>query len=71
MFEIEKNVPIPPPRAAHRKYNFDQMEVGDSIFVTGKSPNTVQTSARGFGERHKMRFTVRKLATGIRVWRIE
>ncbi len=64
--EIEKGIPIPPPRR-HRKsqYPWDSMEAGDSFFTT--KPTGKNLAAQRLGRR----FTVRREGDGRRVWRIE
>ena len=65
--KVEKNVPIP------NRYPFGEMEVGDSFAVPpSTSRNNVAASASRYGDKHKMKFTVRKYKDGAyRCWRIE
>jgi short-subunit dehydrogenase involved in D-alanine esterification of teichoic acids len=69
---IEKGVPIPEKKAAGCGVvvALKSMEVGDSVFICGKS-----TTQLGGGVAHVQRitgrrFTSRKEADGCRIWRI-
>ena len=74
-YKIEKNIPLPGRGAG---YPLDQMEVGDS-FLDKKAKGTA--SAHGTikswyqfnknNEKGAWRFTTRKTAEGVRVWRIK
>ena len=65
--KVEKNVPIP------NRYPFDEMQVGDSFVVPPKiARNTVSVAASRYGEKHQMKFTVRRMDDKtLRCWRIE
>jgi hypothetical protein len=65
MYKIEKDIPIPRPR---RKYPFEDMEVGDSVFVEGKRP---QDFSSYFWRYKPMKSTCRSLNGGTRIWRIK
>ena len=79
-FKIDRDVPL--PKNNHSlKYDFDQMNVGDSIFVEegtpaatfspkATSPRIAQAAAahaRKFGKK----FTTRKVEGGYRTWRLK
>lgn len=71
VYMIEKGVPIPPRRKRKSKYNFDQMEVGDSIYIPNVKATTV-SSAVSTAVRRKLKgwkFEVRSEGNGARVWR--
>lgn len=72
-FKIEKHIAVPPiTRRGNRKYPFPQMKIGESFYVgdTAKT-NSVRYSASYYAIRNKgFKFTVRKEANGVRVWRI-
>lgn len=74
MLKIDKDVPIPMRgswQGLGRKYPFEEMEVGDSFFVTDVSPKSVRTSANGWKKRHPgFDYTSRVIDGGTRVWRI-
>jgi hypothetical protein len=74
-FEIEKNVPVPPPRRVpgQYKYPFRELEVGDSFFVPEAVAdiNKVQASAGEARRKTKWRFSVRRVEGGCRAWRTE
>ena len=65
---IEKGVPLPPRRGPVSKYPFAEMEVGDS-FVTDIM--SIRGTAKQAAARYGKKFTVRRVAEGFRVWRIE
>ena len=72
--KIEKNIPIPEAcgGAITRKYPFNEMEVGDSIFIEGrKGSYTPGNAAHNYGKNHGKKFTSRKENDGFRIWRIE
>jgi hypothetical protein len=72
--KIEKNIPIPGIRggALTRKYPFNEMEVGDSIFVEKRKGLYNPGNAAGnYGKTHGMKFSVRKVEGGFRIWRIK
>lgn len=76
--KIEKGIPIPPPTSqGNVKYPWREMEVGDSFFVSAKTPKDCSRMQSGFGASWKrfkpMKFTSRieNEGAGVRVWRIE
>ena len=73
MLKIDRDVPIPPlvGKGLGRKYPFEEMEIGDSFFVTDVSPKSVRTSANGWKKRHPgFEYTSRVIDGWTRVWRI-
>ena len=81
MFDIEKNVEIPKKAGAFgrpNKYPFGRMDVGDSFIVPfddediSRVRNRVsQAINKAQKKSPSMRFTLRKLPEGVRVWRVE
>lgn len=78
---IDKGVPLPRPSRGGRqkKYPFDAMQVGDSLFMPA-DPQRVEIvrtivflCAKRYAKKHapRWRFTSRKVEGGIRIWRIE
>ena len=65
--KVEKGMPIP------NRYPFDEMEVGDSFALPpGVARNTVSVAAGRYGEKHAMKFTVRRMDDKtLRCWRVE
>jgi hypothetical protein len=64
MFELQDNIPLPPPvrrpRAARRrKYPFEDMEVGQHFFVEGKLKNTLGTHVTTVGKQLGRKFSTR------------
>ena len=64
--KVEKDVPIP------NRYPFDEMEVDDSFAVPPEiARNTVSVAAGRYGDKHGMKFTVRRMDDKtLRCWRI-
>ena len=85
-FVIEKGIPTPPPgrgRGAGASYPFEDMgDIGDSFLVPlDESDDSdeankllvrrVRQAALGAGRKYApAKFTVRKQADGVRVWRV-
>lgn len=69
MFEIEKNVPLPPKASGRgRKYPFPDMAVGDSIFIPSihrSRSGSLASLASKWGK-----FSSRKEGDGLRIWRV-
>lgn len=64
--EIEKWIP-PVPR---NKYNFSEMEIGDSFFVKGRTTRTISGSINRARKKYKDRaFVSKTFPEGVRVWR--
>jgi len=70
---IEKNIPIPvnrkPGRSADKYAILGDMEVGDSVMVTGVKAASVAHQARIVGKDTGYKFAVRPVEGGVRVWR--
>lgn len=65
--KIEKGVPMPAGRAV---YNFDKMEVGDSVFFEGQdTQGKACMAARNYAAMHGMKMVARSVEGGARVWR--
>lgn len=73
MYEIEKNVPVPPRRGTRRgKYPWHDIGIGDSFVIPNKS--TKQALALTGWPRKALghKYTVRSDGNGgTRIWRIE
>lgn len=70
--KIDKDVPLPSRSGFHSKYPWEEMEVGDSFMMEGKT----NTSAHGhcYQWNKKLapkKFVARKIEGGCRVWRIK
>ena len=77
--KIEKKVPIPVVHSK-TKYPWDQMEVGDSVFIEAEKGQSlfelkrkVGPSARYYGDVTGKKFKTLMIReeNGVRVWRIE
>jgi hypothetical protein len=75
IFKIEKNVPIPALRRDGRskKYPTSDLQVGDSFLIpNGEIPNSGSAGGTSYYQRALgMRFARRKVAEGLRIWRIK
>lgn len=87
-YEIEKDIPIPPKmRGQNAKYPFNEMEIGDSVFVPVEDvqncnrPNSaVSSAANVYAKRSGKKMITRTIREndeikgriiGFRVWRID
>jgi hypothetical protein len=77
---VDKGIPVPDHSNAgghgQRVYPFTSMDVGDSFFVPylGGRPDvlkSLRSLAPYYRNKQGVRFTVRKVDGGVRVWRIE
>lgn len=69
---VEKNVPMPPPPRNHRKYPWDEMEVGDSFFIKGSTSGKLSTAAWAAAKtRPGWKFITRKVEGGAAIWRVK
>jgi len=71
---IDKNIPMPEPRAKWAKIA-DTMDIGDSYLdVDGTKSNASGSKALNaftqIGRKSGMKFTARKVEGGIRIWRV-
>jgi hypothetical protein len=67
-FQIETGIPVP---AARLKYPWDELDIEESFFVRDGNAGTISTSARNYAKKNGVRFVVRKVEGGVRVWRTE
>jgi hypothetical protein len=65
---IEKGIPLPAITHPSR-WPFSRMEIGDSFFIPSSSCKSLSSSAHEAAKRLNRKFTRRKVAGGIRVWR--
>lgn len=73
-YEIEDGIELPDApgrRGRQRLYPFPDMEVGQSFFVPGGTPNTTNGSMQRWQKALGRKFTARSVDGGVRVWRIE
>lgn len=70
---IEKNVPVASLATGRKpKYPFSKMEVGDSCFFEGAKPKGKECSAaHSYGHVNGLKFCVRSMDGGLRIWRTE
>lgn len=68
--QIERHVPIPPPRRGRRqRWPLIDMQVGESIEVLQIEADRVRTAAWNTTQRYGYQFTTRKTDKGVRIWR--
>lgn len=76
-YKIESGIEAPQTDNRGGKYPFKLMAVGDSFFVPGSAENInrvalrVANAAHYAAKRYGFRFTTRRNADGVRVWRVE
>lgn len=73
VFYVDKDVPIPAKRGRKTMYNFEDLNVGDSMFIPNKKTSTVSSALCTFKRRKgiETKFIVRQEQDGCRVWRTE
>jgi hypothetical protein len=75
MFEIESGIPIPPAKGKPRKYNLEDMQIGDSFWIPGVELSSVSGSiskgSRQLGIRCECRSLTESGVSGVRVWRTQ
>lgn len=73
-FEVEKNIPIPKMKTGPGRssiYPWEELEVGDSFFVPGKTPKQMSGLASSRSKRGDgVKFKTRSVEGGCRVWRV-
>ncbi len=77
--KLDKNIPIPnkAPKAGNIKYDWAEMNVGDSHLkeceYSQSMQSSIKRSAAKWAEKHNptAEFTTRKVQGGIRIWRIK
>lgn len=74
-FKIEKDIPLPrsktdPLRISTPLKALAQAEVGDSIFLADCNSDSVRGRASQISSELGIKFVTRKMAGGIRVWRV-
>jgi len=67
-FKIEKGVPMPTGWGG-KKYPWDAMDVGDSVYVEGPTRSGVYASFDRVKAKTGKQFTLRPDGAGWRVWR--
>lgn len=76
LFIVEKNIKMPAAKVKRRKrsekYPWSKMQVGDSFFVPNKTTSAMSAAATLAAKRNRpgMKFSVRALTDGVRVWRV-
>lgn len=63
---IETGIPVPASRKTE-KWPFADMSVGDSFFTTKL---IAKNAAMNYQRRHGVKFSSRREADGIRIWRV-
>jgi ribosomal protein L19 len=75
--KLRKNVPLPDRERNYKKYDFDALQVGDSLFVacTKEQSKNKAISVRGcISARQSLigkRFEIRQIKGGVGCWRVE
>lgn len=74
MAEVSIDSDVPMSRSpVNKKYNFESMRVGDSMFFEQVSEvESAQSASKGYASRHDKNFKTsrRKVQGGYRLWRI-
>lgn len=69
-FIVDKGVAVAAPARKPYKYPFNEMDIGDSFLARFALEKALRTSASLYGTRHGLKFSVRLMEDGVRVWRI-
>ena len=71
-FKLEQNIPVPAALGAPR-YPFRHLKVGDSVLYECAAPDKLKAckAAYRLAEHHGWQIIARKLAEGVRVWRVQ
>lgn len=68
---VFEKLPIPDSKKGSILWPFDMMSIGDSwLYATDEKVNRISSAAQAYGKRTNKRFTIRKVDTGFRIWRI-
>jgi hypothetical protein len=69
---IDKDIPLPPPRADPvAPYPFADMAVGDSFIVPPIMSRSMQNAVARYKKNHEgWQYVCRKSLDGVRVWRL-
>lgn len=68
MIKIDKGMPMPKSKS-EKKYPFREMEIGDSFFEEEVNRRLLASYASELGKKIGMKFSIRRVDGGIRVWR--
>jgi hypothetical protein len=75
MFEIEKNVPLPPPRMSHEKSKMrlalEALEVGDAVNCGDLKQASVGYALTNLKKTKGFKFATRRIDGVLRIYRIE
>jgi hypothetical protein len=75
MIKIESNIPIPKisKKGRQKVYPFDEMNVGDSFFIEGRTTSQLSSVANNWSKRYdpKAKFVVKQENKGVRIWRYQ
>jgi hypothetical protein len=73
--QVEPDIPITTRRKKGRVENLEQMDVGDSFFISVKNPEQKRSAlamiqtCRDWGRARNRTFSYRFVSEGVRVWR--
>lgn len=74
MFQIESNIPVPASGKRTAVYPYKAMGVGDSFMLqhedSKRAFSRLAASSGSYARKNGVKFAVRKVAGGARVWRI-
>lgn len=69
MYKIEKGIPYPESEAAHNKFPFAKMSIGDSFFAPGRNARALSNAAQWHKKRLGRDFRCVTEDGGARCWR--
>lgn len=67
---FDKNVPLPRYHSTTKKYYFEKMSIGESIFIPVIGRTSISSSITRAQKSTGFRYITRREENGIRLWRI-
>lgn len=74
MIKIDKKIKMPTPEKGRKaKYPWSEMKIGDSFFIEGGKKGKLLAAGSSWAKRNKrkIKFSIRSINGGTRIWRIK
>ena len=68
---FDKDVPAPINYRTEKKYHFEKMQIGESLFIPVKARNNISSTIQRTQIITGFRYVTRRESDGIRLWRIK
>jgi hypothetical protein len=70
--KVEKNIPIPTAAKKRNTYGFFNLKIGDSVFIdSANHDSNAAAAAKMYARRNRLKFVMRVMDGGLRIWRTE